>query len=170
MFIDYRLKPVSRKFYLSLFAGWSDKAIRAIERQLAMPGTTGAICFEDLDLSSCTVGARAHLPVGSEWTLQEFSAVFSGDEDQLGRSLESTGRPKYPVFGYKIPASAEEQHWEVTFDRHWQRYEKLTPNEHSLLRAILVDTNVEMSRYYAQLSLFQTVPATTGRGLANAAS
>lgn len=170
MFIDYRLKPVSRQFYLSLFNGWSDKALRAIERQLNLAGTLGAICFEDLDMSSSTFGSRAHLPVGPEWTLVAFSGAFGGDNDPLGRALESTGRRKYPVFGYKIPASAEEQHWEVTFNRHWQRYQKLTPNEHSLLGAILVDTNVEMSRYYAQLALVQTEPATMGRGLANAAS
>lgn len=170
MLVDHRLKPVSQQFYLNLFAGWSEKGLRKIRKQLDEPETIGAICYEDLDFSSPTFGARAHLPVGSGWTLQQFADAFEGEDVQLGRPLTGSGRPKYPVFGYKIPTAADERHWELTFDRYWRRYQKITPSELGLLGAILVDTNVEMSRYYSQLALLQTEPLTMDRGLASAAS
>lgn len=150
MLVDHRLKPVSYRYYLWLFSDWDTRSIAKIQRQLHKPDVVGGICFEVVNRRSVWQGARAHLPVGPEQTLREFSDVFLDDQDEHGRPLKHPQLDchKYPRYSYRRACTAEERYWESRFDKHWQRYLVLEGAERCNLANVLISTELDMTRYH----------------------
>ena len=88
-----------------------DRNTAAIIEQMDHPGTEGHVGFENMDMCSSSLGQRAFLPAGPQWTtFKTLAAVRDAETSPFIGDLPS--QRKYARYFWSKPRSDEDVEWE----------------------------------------------------------